>query len=65
MTQNNLNDAPETVLPSLAEYGHTENLAEDCPHTAPVFLSPNGITNIVHYINSLTSYKTIEICIQT
>lgn len=37
---------PEKVQPSLAEYGRTENLAEDCQHTAPKFSGPNNITKI-------------------
>ena len=37
---------PEKVQPSLAEYGRTKNLAEDCQHTAPKFSGPNNITKI-------------------
>ena len=37
---------PEKVQPSLAEYGRTENLAEDCQHTAPKFSGPDNITKI-------------------
>ena len=37
---------PEKAQPSLAEYGRTENLVEDCQHKAPKFSGPNNITKI-------------------
>lgn len=48
--QNNFVNIPETVLPSLAECGHKENLVEGCLHTAPVFVNPGEMIQTLHVL---------------